>query len=191
LLTVTSLVAFRSVRDTWFLCITAAAIIAYSVRPTKEGETDEVAFGAKALQLGPVLAGALFVIVLSAADNGLSNRALYQVVHDSYPVEAIRFVQTQRFPGPLYNNFNWGGFLIGNLPDYPVSIDGRTDLYGDEYFLQETQTLMGRRSDDPALDRANLVLLPANLPLCGMLQGSSKFRLVYSDNIAKVFIRNP
>jgi hypothetical protein len=190
LLTVTSLVGFRSVRDAWFVCITAAVIIAYSVRPT-DAETGDSALGIRSLHLGPVLAGALFVIVLSAADNGLSNRALYQVVHDSYPVEAVKFVQKQHFPGPLYNNFNWGGFLIGNLPDYPVSIDGRTDLYGDDYFLQEMQTLMGRRPDDQALDRANLVLLPANVPLCGTLQSSPQFRLVYTDNIAKVFVRNP
>ncbi len=191
LLTVTSLVAFRSVRDAWFVCITAAAIIAYSVRPTNEEEIGEVAFGAKALHLGPVLAGALFVIVLSGADNGLSNRALFQVVHDSYPIEAVKFIQEHHFPGPLYNNFNWGGFLIGTLPDYPVSIDGRTDLYGDGYFRQELETLMGRRSDDQILDRANLVLLPSGVPLCGILQSSSQFRLVYTDNMAKVFVRNP
>ena len=190
LLTIASLVSFRSVRDVWFACIPAAAIIACAVRRTN-AEAGGSPFGTRSLHLGPVLAGALLVLVLSGVDNGLSNRALFQVVHDSYPVEAIKFIQEHHFPGPLYNNFNWGGFLIGNLPDYPVSIDGRTDLYGDAYFQQESQTLMGRRSDDPALNQANLVLLPSRVPLCGMLQSSPQFRLVYTDNIAKVFVRNP
>ena len=191
LLTITSLVSFRSVRDVWFACIPAAVIIAYSVRKTDAAGDNNAAFGLRFLQLGPVLAGALLVIVLSAADNGLSNRALLQTVQNSYPLDAVRFIQEHRFPGPLYNNFNWGGFLIGSLPDYPVSIDGRTDLYGDDYFQQEIQTIMGRRSDDQALERANLVLLPSNVPLSSILQSSPHFKLVYTDNIAKVFVRNP
>ena len=191
LLTLTSLVSFRSVRDVWFACIPAAVIIAYSVRRTDPETRDNSAFGMRLLHVGPVLAGALLVIVLSAADNGLSNRALLQTVQNSYPLDAVRFIQEHHFSGPLYNNFNWGGFLIGSLPDYPVSIDGRTDLYGDDYFQQEIQTLMGRRTDDQALDRANLVLLPSNVPLSAMLESSSRFRLVYADNMAKVFVRNP
>jgi hypothetical protein len=191
LLTITSLVSFRSVRDVWFACIPAAVIIAYSVRRTDAEADDDSAFGLKFLHAGPVLAGALLVIVLSAADNGLSNRALLQTVQNSYPLDAVRFIQEHHFPGPLYNNFNWGGFLIGSLPDYPVSIDGRTDLYGDDYFQQEIQTLMGRRPEDQALGRANLVLLPSNVPLSSMLQSSSQFKLVYTDNIAKVFVRSP
>jgi hypothetical protein len=189
LLTITSLVSFRSVRDVWFACIPAAVIIAYSVRRTDPEAADNSALGIRFL--GPVLAGALLVIVLSAADNGLSNGALLQTVRNSYPLDAVSFIQEHHFPGPLYNNFNWGGFIIGSLPDYPVSIDGRTDLYGDDYFQQEIQTLMGRRAEDQALDSANLVLLPSNVPLSSILQNSSQFKLVYTDNLAKVFVRNP
>lgn len=191
LLTVAYLVSFRSVRDVWFACIPAAVIIACSVgRTAAEAEEDGSGLGARPFQIIPVLAGALLVILLSAADNGLSNRALLQTVENSYPLDAVRFIQEHHLPGPLYNNFNWGGFLIGNLPDYPVSIDGRTDLYGDDYIEREIQMLMGQRRDDEILSRANLVLLPSNVPLCGILQGSPQFRVVYADNLAKVFVRN-
>ena len=190
LLTITSLVSFRSVRDVWFACIPAAVIIACSVRRS-EAESSASTLDVSALHLGPVLAGAVVVIVLSGVDNGLSNRVLFETVQNAYPVDAVRFIQDHHPPGPLYNNFNWGGFLIGNLPEYPVSIDGRTDLYGDDYFQQETESLMGRRSDDQALDQANLVLLPSNLPLCSRLLTSPQFRVVYTDKMATVFIRNP
>jgi hypothetical protein len=190
LLAITSLVSFRSVRDVWFACIPAAAIIAYSVRRS-EAEEGASALDTKAPHLGPVLAGALSVIALSGVDNGLSNRALFRTVQNFYPVEAVKFIQEHHLSGPLYNNFNWGGFLIGNLPEYPVSIDGRTDLYGDDYLREEMDTLAGRRSDDRALNQANLVLLPSDLPLCSALRTSPQFRLVYTDNMAMVFIRNP
>jgi hypothetical protein len=190
LLAITSMVSFRSHRDAWFACIPAAVIIACSVRKS-DAEEDASPFRVKAPHLGPVLAGALCVIILSGVDNGLSNRALFQMVQGSYPVDAIRFIQEHHPPGPLYNNFNWGGFLVQNLPEYPVSIDGRTDLYGDDYFRQEMDTLMGGRHDDQALNRANLVLLPTTVPLSRELEHSAQFRLVYADRMAMVFVRTP
>jgi hypothetical protein len=32
----------------------------------------------------------------------------------------------------MFNSYNWGGYLLWELPEYPVFIDGRTDLYDDE-----------------------------------------------------------
>ena len=191
LLIVTSLVSFRSIRDAWFVCITAAAIIAWSARRS-EAHVGAPALGISALQLGRVLAGAVLVIGLSAVDNGFGNRAVFQMVHDSYPVDAVKFIQEHHLPGPIYNNFNWGGFLIGNLPDYPVSIDGRTNLYGDDALRQAFGTLMALRwSEDQALNRANLVLLPTTVPLSRVLERSPQFRVVYADQLAMVFVRNP
>jgi len=194
LLIIASMVGFRSVRDSWFVCITAAAIIASSVRKSEAQEAHAVApaLGLSALQLGRILAGAAVVISLSALDNHFGERALFQTVHEAYPVEAVAFIQEHHFSGPLYNNFNWGGFLIGNLPDYPVAIDGRTDLYGEDSLRQAYSTLMALRwSEDQALNRANLVLLPSTVPLSRVLERSPQFRLVYSDRIAMVFVRNP
>ena len=191
LLIITSLVSFRSIRDAWFVCITAAVIIAWSVR-SSEANAEEPALGISAWQLSRVFAGVVLVLGLSAVDNGFSNRALLQMVYDSYPVEAVNFIQEHHFPGPLYNNFNWGGFLIGNLPDYPVSIDGRTNLYGEESLRQSFNSLMARQwSEDPALNRANLVLLPTAVPLCRELERSPQFKVVYSDKMAMVFVRTP
>ena len=189
-LTTTALVSFRSMRDVWFFCIPAVAIIASAVRNADpQAESEAPPFGSHARELIPVLAGALLVVVLSGIDNGLSNRALLQSVQGSYPLDAARFIEEHHLPGPLYNNFNWGGFLIGNLPDYPVSIDGRTDLYGDAYFQQEIETIMGRRSEDPILSRANVVLLPTSVPLAGILQHSPDFKVAYADKMAVVFVR--
>jgi len=191
LLIVTSLVSFRSIRDAWFVCITAAAIIAWSVRGS-DAHADTPALRISAWQLGRVLAGVVLVIGLSAVDNGFSDRALFQTVHDSYPVEAIKFIQDHHLPGPIYNNYNWGGFLIGNLPDYPVSIDGRSNLYGDDSLRQAFNTLMALRwTEDPVLNRANLVLLPTTVPLSRELEHSAQFRLVYADQMAMVFVRTP
>ena len=37
----------------------------------------------------------------------------------------------------MFNSYNWGGYLLFRLwPDYPVFVDGRTDLY-DDAFLRD------------------------------------------------------
>jgi hypothetical protein len=43
----------------------------------------------------------------------------------SYPVAAVAYLKTHQCNGNLYNDFNYGGFLIWQLPQYPVYIDGR------------------------------------------------------------------
>src|SRR6202007_2352302 len=101
LLIITSLVSFRSIRDAWFVCITAAVIIAWSVR-SSEANAEEPALGIGVWQLGRVLAGVVVVPGLIGGDNGFSNRSLQEMVSNSYPVEAAKFVQENHFPGPLY-----------------------------------------------------------------------------------------
>ena len=192
LLAVTAMVAFRSVRDCWFGCIVAAAVVASSIRKSEaleEAPADARARGIKPLQLARVLAIAVVVIVLSAVNGRLDNR-IFEMVRQSYPVDAVAFIQKNHFPGPLYNNFNWGGFLIGALPEYPVAIDGRTDLYGEDALRQSYSTLMALRwSEDQALNQANLVLLPSTVPLARILERSPQYQVAYADKLATVFVR--
>ena len=47
----------------------------------------------------------------------------------TYPVDAANFVDEKGYQGPLYNHYDWGGYLIWRLPRLPVSIDGRTNVH--------------------------------------------------------------
>ncbi len=49
------------------------------------------------------------------------------------PIDAVEYIRANDLRGPLFNSYNWGGFLIDRLPDEPVFVDGRTDLYGDAF----------------------------------------------------------
>lgn len=194
LLTIATLVAFRTQRDAWFLCIVASSLMAWHSRTIPEtASSEEVAAvrGVGIRGLGAALAGAILVMALRTWDSGMTSDNLLKTVRNSYPVGAVEFIQQQHPPGPLFNNFNWGGFLIGVLPEYPVSIDGRNDLYGDAFLYRELHTLVSPDwADDPALRNANLVLLPKDLPLSNELRRSPQFDLAYSDDVAVVFVRN-
>ena len=46
---------------------------------------------------------------------------------DALPVRAVDFIAEKSLPEPLFNPYEWGGYLIWRLyPDYQVFIDSRT-----------------------------------------------------------------
>lgn len=57
-----------------------------------------------------------------------------------FPVEAVHWIKENKPPGEMFNDYNWGGYLVWHLREYPVFIDGRTDLYGDP-ILEEYVTI--------------------------------------------------
>ena len=195
LILIASMLAFRSVRDSWFLCVAAVIVIADSLPINMTGREPDSEGAERSLTPllrmgGAAVAGAICIVALRGADVGFSNKKLLQMVHDNYPVDAVAYIHEHRPPGPLFNNFNWGGFLIVALPEYPVGIDGRNDLYGDDLLDRELKTIVADVwKTDPAVSRANLVLVPDTVPLCLALKQSPDFKLVYSDKLALVFVR--
>ena len=55
-----------------------------------------------------------------------------QAEEEMFPVGAVEWFKDQDQSYKIFNDYNWGGYLIYHLPDLPVFVDGRTDLYGDE-----------------------------------------------------------
>jgi len=185
LLIVASVVAFRTQRDAWFVGVCAAAFIA-DFRAGEDAPTPVL----KLPELAGVGAVLAIFLVLIARNTGFNTRDLDRAISREYPVNAANFVRQNSFSGPLYNNLDWGGFLIWYLPQYPVVVDGRNDLYGDELDLLTYKSTQGESyTSDPYLNEAGLVLLPQKLPLAKLLTIDSRFRLVYQDPLAVVFAR--
>jgi hypothetical protein len=128
---------------------------------------------------------------------GLSRGKTAQKCHaEMFPVEAAEFVSRERLPGPLFNDFDWGGYLIWALPDYPVSIDGRTNLYGEKRLERSMDTWNAEAGweNDPDLAKARVVIAPKKrsgqaTPLTERLRGSPEWEKRFEDNTAVVFVR--
>jgi hypothetical protein len=116
---------------------------------------------------------------------------LAQTVARVFPVEAARVVAQRGYQGPLYNDFNWGGYLIWSLPQLPVALDGRTNLHGDARIVRIGNTWAGGPGwqDDADLASAGVVLGQATAPLASLLRCDGRFCLVYDDALACVFVR--
>lgn len=109
------------------------------------------------------------------------------------PVAAVDFLQTQHLPGPIYNRYGWGGYLIFRLyPEYRVYVDGRADVYGDDFLFEMVNTYDGRRGWREPLDRYGVrtVLISPDVPLASLLRIDKDWRKVYEDGQAVIFTRN-
>ena len=186
LMSMACVVAFRTMRDSWFLCVIAAACIADTRITADEREQED-----PPLELAGVFAAVAVVLAILASGLEFNTRGLDRAITGRFPVNAANFVIQNRIPGPLFNNFDWGGFLTWYLPAYPVVIDGRTDLYGDDLDQQLLTTLNGESSykTDPHLNDAGLVLLRKQDGLAAALNIDPRFRKVYEDQMAVVFVR--
>ncbi|MHB8973474.1 MAG: hypothetical protein ACYC3X_09630 [Pirellulaceae bacterium] len=176
-------ISFRSGRDAWFVLVVGLAGLA-SVAP-KLTAAKQTAPRWLNWTIGSVAAG---VVMLSGVF--LSESKLEEKVASYFPAEAVRFVREHEFVGPMFNPFSWGGYLIYHLPEVPVSIDGRTMVYGDARVIRHVKTLRGAIGwqDDSELTVARLVLLPRDTVLAALLRVDGHYRLVHEDAVAVVFV---
>jgi hypothetical protein len=111
----------------------------------------------------------------------------------AFPVEAVGWIEKNQPPGNLFNAYNWGGYLLWNLPEYPVFVDGRTDLYNDVVLEEYLQITAGKAGALKLLDArsVNLVLVEADSGLSRVLEANPDWQRTFWDNSAVVFVRGP
>ncbi len=89
-------------------------------------------------QRNPASRTALNAVIVLAMAVFVSVR-ITQMIHrlpqaeaQQFPAGAVAYLRSHPPAGPIFNHYDWGGYLIWNLyPTTPVFIDGRTDLYGE------------------------------------------------------------
>lgn len=188
-LAVTSILAFRSVREVWFLAIVAVSVIAWGWNRQPSRAPNLMP---PKLRLA-VAVCVVAVLAVSVARYGVSNDWLEMQVVGSFPEGAARFVEQHHLPGPLLNDLSWGGFLIWRLPQLPVAIDGRTNVHGDDRIREFSNLWTGKPGweSDPELQRANLVITPKVSAIAALLRTDPRFAVAYQDVQAVVFQRRP
>jgi hypothetical protein len=179
-------VSFRGARDVWFVVIVAVTIIARA----QKGKL-AVPYLVTAKQALVVLLSTTLLLILTLRAYNVSNTELQKVVDENYPSAAANFVEQQQFSGPLYNHFNWGGYLIWRLHRLPVSMDGRGHIHLPDRLGRASEVWNGKPtwSKDEELLSSRLVIAQRDISLTQLLRLDSRWRIVYEDEIAVVFIK--
>lgn len=111
-------------------------------------------------------------------------------VAEQYSVVAVAYLQESGLVAqPLFNSYNWGGYLIWHK--IPVYVDGRADVYGDAFLRRYLHTADVGRDWREGLTayQVEVVLMEAYAPLITVLIESGEWREVYRDDMAVIFVR--
>ena len=186
LLLMGTFLAFRARRDVWVLALAAVFIISEFGGFVRS----EPSFSFTKVRIICVIVVLTVAIYLIGLRRQISEQQLESVAERRFPVAAVKFINEKNFPGPLYNHFNWGGYLIWALPRLLVSMDGRTNLHGDQRIEQSFNTWSGLRGweSDPELMKARLIIGDVKYALISLMRTDSRFKLVYEDGVAAVFV---
>ena len=109
------------------------------------------------------------------------------------PAAALDALRAADVPGPVFNDYNFGGYLIH--AGVPVFIDGRADMYGDQ-FLEKYDDAISLRSSDGltrllAEHRIGATMLEPKTPAVALLDHLPGWRRLHADEIAVVHVRTP
>ena len=115
-------------------------------------------------------------------------------VRRQQPVAAIDALGAAGIGGPLFNDYNWGGYLIWRLwPQTRVFIDGRGDMYIRGGELRQYMDVVQLQANAGAvLDQYQIrtVLFQKDTPLIRYLLDTGRWRAAYDDGRVVVLKRS-
>jgi hypothetical protein len=128
----------------------------------------------------------LLTLVVVACVLGVAARPYDPGVDGRLPVRAVDALGWRGLPGPLFHDYNWGGYLIWRLwPGVKVFIDGRgDDLYSDGgELLKYSDVALVRANVDSVLKKYEIrtVLYRKDTPLVRYLLGCGHWLITYDD----------
>jgi hypothetical protein len=113
-----------------------------------------------------------------------------QQVHNGLPLKAVEWVRADQPEGRMFNAYNWGGYLQWELPEYPVFIDGRADLFGEKTIGDWWRIVNATDEGLALLDswHVKFVLLEPGWPIADRLTQNG-WRVLYVDDTAIILGR--
>jgi len=107
------------------------------------------------------------------------------------PVAAVEYIREHQPTGRLFNSYNWGGYLIWNLRDHPVFVDGRTDLYSDDLLSEWLNTVSAADGWQETLEKWNigLILIEPSWALAKILP-TEGWQLLYEDEHSVLYSKS-
>ncbi len=188
-------VAFRFQREFWLVALCCVAAVAEALAPrAQDSERLQTNLSHKLKMATAAIVVTVFVLSGARVPHG--QRELVRKSGAILPIAACDAIRSAQLPQPLFHSYAWSGFLVWYLPEYPVVIDNRLGLYGEERNKRFFDLMEGkaRLEETPEFSRANTLLLEKDSALAKALVNlprlSAQFRVAYQDDVAIVFVRN-
>ena len=128
------------------------------------------------------------------AQAATSQRSVFSYEQSIFPVGAANWMLENPVAGNMFNDLNWGGYLLYRMwPEHLVFVDSQSDFYGERFIRDYADTLAGRGDWEAQLNRYQVawVLIPPGAGLADQLLKDGDWRMAYRDATAVVFVREP
>ena len=109
-----------------------------------------------------------------------------------FPVQAANWIESHPMSGNMFNDFNWGGYLLFRLwPGNQVFIDSQSDFYGEQLTRQYAEILGGTGDWDTELRQYGVswIIVPSHSGLAEAARASTDWQIIYEDPLALISVR--
>jgi hypothetical protein len=109
------------------------------------------------------------------------------------PVVAVEFLMSEHIPGNMFNNDEFGDYLIyAAYPRYKVFFDGRSDMYGEERAKEYKKVITLETGWEKVIEKYDIgwIFYEADSILSRSLQEKEGWRLIYADDVANIFVKD-
>ncbi len=117
---------------------------------------------------------------------------IFQWSPSRFPVNAAAWLERNPQPGRMFNDFNWGGYLLFRVwPQHKVFIDSQTDFYGEQFVRQYAGLMDAVPGWDALLAQYHVgwLLLSPSSPLAAAASRDPAWRVAYQDTTAVILVR--
>lgn len=122
-----------------------------------------------------------------------NDQHLLRQVNEGNPVKAVAFIKTHHLSGHMLNSYVYGGYLIWAMPEHPVFLDGRGDLFDWTGVLGQFSQWATLQSDPTILlnkYNVDFCLLERGSPMARVLPLLHDWKIIYSDDASVIFVRS-
>jgi hypothetical protein len=138
---------------------------------------------------GFLMAGMVLAIVHYFPSRANLDRGIAQ----KFPVRAVQYLRQHPVPGPMFNAYFFGGYLVSELgPQQRVFIDGRAELYETSGVLDDYLRITFLKPGGLDVLRRYQIqscLLGRDDALSTVLRASPDWKQVYGDHVSVLFVR--
>jgi hypothetical protein len=116
----------------------------------------------------------------------------YQFNAEIFPVQAVDWLAENPLEGRMFNEFNWGGYLLFRLwPRELVFVDSQSDFYGEALMRNYQSILDGNAGSKLLLDEYQVewAIIQTQSPLADLLSSDHEWAVVYLDKVAVIAAR--
>jgi hypothetical protein len=183
-------------RNIPLFAITAAPILSMGARDVlyaiKRWRTIEANIAALESQLRGAIWPILFSVGLALFIGGryqFEKKTLAHFDERVFPVSAADWLIRNPQSGNMFNEINWGGYLLYRLwPEHKVFLDSQTDFFGEELVKEYDRAILAQEGWQAVLEKYEIewAILPTSAPLTDALQASG-WNVIYEDVNAVIF----